>query len=87
MKTSLDNNGDVPTPPEKSTVILLLKDTGDTTWRMAVPTIGMTLLGVWADQSFSTKPWLMMIGIVVGFVFAILLVMKQLDVIKKRRDK
>lgn len=87
MKSSPDSTDDVPEPPDESTVILLLKDTGDTTWRMFVPSIGMTLLGVWLDTVFTTKPWLMIIGIIVGFAFAILLVKKQMDTIKKRRDR
>ena len=87
MKSSPDSTDSVPAPPEQSTVILLLKDTGDTTWRMFVPSIGMTLLGVWLDTVFTTKPWLMIIGIIVGFAFAILLVKKQMDTIKKRRDR
>ena len=87
MKSSPDSTDDVPEPPDESTVILLLKDTGDTTWRMFVPSIGMTLLGVWLDTVFTTKPWLMIIGIIVGFAFAILLVRKQMDTINKRRDR
>ena len=87
MKSSPDSTDDVPEPPDESTVILLLKDTGDTTWRMFVPSIGMTLLGVWLDTVFTTMPWLMIIGIIVGFAFAILLVKKQMDTIKKRRDR
>ena len=87
MKSSPDSTDDVPEPPDESTVILLLKDTGDTTWRMFVPSIGMTLVGVWLDTVFTTKPWLMIIGIIVGFAFAILLVKKQMDTINKRRDR
>ena len=87
MKSSPDSTDNVPAPPEQSTVILMLKDTGDTTWRMFVPSIGMTLLGVWLDTVFTTKPWLIIIGIIVGFAFAILLVKKQMDTIKKRRDR
>ena len=87
MKSSPDSTDDVPEPPDESTVILLLKDTGDTTWRMFVPSIGMTLLGVWLDTVFTTKPWLMIIGIIVGFAFAILLVKKQMETINKRRDR
>ena len=72
---------------QDSTPLLLLATIADTTWRMFVPSIGMTLLGVWLDTVFTTKPWLMIIGIIVGFAFAILLVKKQMDTIKKRRDR
>ena len=56
----------------------MLATIGDTTWRMLVPSVGFTLLGVWLDGVFDTKPWLMFAGILVGFTFAILLVAKQI---------
>lgn len=73
------NSDDTPTPPDKSTVILLLGTIGDTTWRMFVPTIGLTVAGVYADKSFGTKPWLSAIGVVLGAVIAGLLVKRQLQ--------
>lgn len=60
-------------------VILLLGTIGDTTWRMFVPTIGLTVAGVYADKSFGTKPWLSAIGVVLGAVIAGLLVKRQLQ--------
>lgn len=63
---------------------VILTTIGDTTWRMFVPTVGFTLLGVWADAQFETKPWLMFGGIVLGFVGAFLLVRKQISDIKSR---
>ena len=83
MKSSPDSTDNVPAPPEQSTVILLLKDTGDTTWRMFVPSIGFTLLGVWLDGQLSTKPWLMIIGIGVGCLLAFVLVYRQLAAVKR----
>lgn len=50
----------------------------DTTWRMFVPIIGLTVLGVWGDRSFGTKPWLTACGIVVGVVIAGWLIKGQL---------
>lgn len=49
-----------------------------TTWRMAVSTIGLFLLGVWADRQFATKPWLMFAGLVVGIALAAGLIMHQI---------
>jgi hypothetical protein len=83
MSTSPTDKGETPTPPEKSTVILLLGDIGDTTWRMFVPTIGFTLVGLYADTMFGTKPWLMVTGIIIGSIFAGLLVKKQLQKVNK----
>lgn len=81
MSTSSDKSGDSPAPPsshDTSTVILLLGIAGDTTWRMFVPVIGLTALGIWGDRSFETKPWLTIIGLAIGTTIASLLVRKQL---------
>ena len=68
------------------TVPVLLMTIGDTTWRMFVPSVGFTLLGVWADAQLDTKPWLMVVGIVVGCTGAALLVKKQISGIKSRKE-
>jgi hypothetical protein len=68
------------------TVPVLLMTIGDTTWRMFVPSVGFTLLGVWADLQLDTKPWLMVVGIVVGCTGAALLVKKQISGIKSRKE-
>lgn len=56
----------------------------DTTWRMFVPSVGLTLVGVWLDGQFDTKPGLMLGGIVLGFASAALLVYLQLRSIKRQ---
>ena len=61
--------GQKPAEPEALGVILAT--IGDTTWRMFVPSVGFTLLGVWADGQFGLKPWLMIAGIVLGATGAI----------------
>ena len=58
-----------------------------TTWRMFVPSIGCTLLGVWLDSVFGLKPWLMFAGVVVGFLSAYLLVNKQLGRVKRKKER
>lgn len=65
-------------PRTKSAAILLLGDIADTTWRMFVPTIGMTLLGSYLDTQWRTKPVMLAIGIVSGAALAIILVRRQL---------
>lgn len=65
---------------------VILATIGDTTWRMFVPSIGFTLLGVWLDTQLDTKPWLMVAGIAVGVTGAILLVMRQIGKIKPRQE-
>lgn len=55
----------------------------DTTWRIATPVLIFTILGIWADRSFGTKPWITFICVPVGFAFAVLLVKKQLEAVQK----
>ncbi len=83
MSTSPTDKGESPTPPEKSTVLLLLGDIGDTTWRLFVPTIGMTIAGVYLDNQIDTKPWLTIAGIVLGIILAAILVRNQLQKVNK----
>lgn len=66
------------TPPEKSPVTMLMGTIGDTTWRMFVPTIGLTLLGYYLDTTINTLPWFTIIGIIVGGSLSALLVYRQL---------
>ncbi len=69
---------DKPAASEKSTAVLLFTIAADTTWRMFVPIIGGTVIGVWGDRAYDTKPWLTIAGIVVGIIIAALLVKGQL---------
>ena len=74
------------TPTDVDTVRVLLGTIGDTTWRMFVPSVGLTLVGVWLDTTYGTKPWLMAAGIVLGFMGAFLLVRRQIYGIKQRNE-
>jgi hypothetical protein len=58
----------------------------DTTWRMFVPSVGLTLLGVWLDSEWHMKPWFMISGIVVGTIAAIALVRRQINSINTNRN-
>lgn len=70
---------------EVETIKVLMGTIGDTTWRMFVPSVGFTLLGTYLDGLLQTKPWLMIAGIVVGFLGAFLLVKFQLDRLKRSK--
>jgi len=83
MGVSPNDDDQKPTPPDTSTVILLLGTIGDTTWRMFVPTIGLTILGLVADKLLGTTPWLMAGGIVLGTLGAFVLVRRQLKEVRK----
>lgn len=72
---SLSDDNLAQTTFSASSLLLMI---GDTTWRMLVPSVGFTLLGVWLDSLWGTKPWLMFAGIAVGAFFAVFLVRLQL---------
>lgn len=79
------NDGDsTPTPPDKSTVILLLMTMADTTWRMFLPIIGLTVLGLLADKWLHTTPWIMIVCMIIGIVIAGLLIRQQLQRVKNK---
>jgi F0F1-type ATP synthase assembly protein I len=50
----------------------LIVSMADTTWRMLVPA------GLWADLKWGTKPWLTLVGLLVGLSLSVLLVRAQL---------
>ena len=83
MSTSQSDGDKKTTPPDQSTVILLLGTMGDTTWRMFVPTIGLTVLGLLADKWLYTTPWIMIAGIMLGTLGAFILVRRQMKEVKK----
>jgi hypothetical protein len=83
MSRSQNQRGTTPTPPDHTTVVLLLGTIADTTWRMFVPIIGLTILGVFGDNTYHTKPWLTMSGIVLGVAIASLLVIRQIKKVKR----
>jgi hypothetical protein len=83
MSTSPNNGDEKSVPPSSSTVILLMLTISDTTWRLFVPSVGLTIVGLLLDKQFHTKPWLMIAGIIVGVALAILLVRMQMKKVKK----
>ncbi|MGB4966936.1 MAG: AtpZ/AtpI family protein [Candidatus Saccharimonadales bacterium] len=62
----------------RSTAVVVLADIADTTWRLFVPIVGLLLVGRYADVRWDTKPWLMLVGALVGSVLAGLLIKNQL---------
>lgn len=58
----------------KSTAFILFAIAADTTWRMFVPTLGGTVLGLWADKVWHTQPRYAITGLVVGILVTALLV-------------
>lgn len=65
--------------PVSSPAVLLIGTIIDTSWRMFVPTIVCILSGVWLDSVFATKPFGLLVGTVLGFAIAGLLIHLQLQ--------
>jgi len=63
-------------PPERGSTVVLLA-IADTTWRMFVPSIGCTFLGIWCDNKWGTSPWMLFAGVILGFFIAGLAVRQQ----------
>jgi F0F1-type ATP synthase assembly protein I len=59
----------------------------DTTWRIAVPVVLFAGIGIFVDIKAHTKPWLTLLGAVIGFVFAGLLLKKQLAAVASREKQ
>lgn len=60
----------------------------DTTWRIVTPVLLFTVLGIVADRALGTKPWLtIIVAVPIGFVFAVLLVKRQLEAVEKAEEQ
>lgn len=70
-------------PSAREIVLVMFGTLANTTWRLFVPTIGGTILGVWADNSWDTKPWFTIIGVSLGTIGSFMLIYAQLSQIKK----
>jgi F0F1-type ATP synthase assembly protein I len=68
------------------------------TWRMAMPVVLFAGLGLWADKIWGSKPWMTLLGTLVGFLFAAILVKRQIgplpqddpnviEIARAKRDK
>jgi F0F1-type ATP synthase assembly protein I len=56
----------------------LASDLMDTAWRIAVPVLLFAGAGIFVDSQVGSEPWCTLLGTVIGFIFAGLLVKKQL---------
>lgn len=70
---------DISSDPTASFATLTIgRDFLNTLWRMATPVLLFAGLGIVGDKQLGTKPWLTLLGMLVGFFFASLLIKKQL---------
>ena len=74
MKSSPEKSDESPTPPEKSTVILLLRDIADVTWRLVAPFLAGILIGWLLDERAGSTPWGILVGLVIGLALSVLLI-------------
>lgn len=58
----------------------------DTTWRIAVPVLLFAGAGIFIDKQVGSAPWVTLLGVVIGFIFAGLLIKKQIQKVE-REDK
>ena len=54
------------------------RELADTTWRMTVPVVLFAGLGIAADKTLGSQPWLTLVGLITGFGIAAWLILRQL---------
>jgi F0F1-type ATP synthase assembly protein I len=64
----------------------IARELADVTWRLTVPVIGLCVLGILADKSWNTKPWLTLLGTAIGFVVAGKLVNMQIQRVTREEE-
>lgn len=78
---------DHPTPADAKNILeIMIKTIADTTWRMFVPSVGGTVLGLIADNNLNTKPWLTITGVTVGSTLSIVLIYAQIKRLKNPKE-
>ena len=73
-----NNSSPAPKAPRKPSDFNVVAELTDTTWRMAVPVLIFAGIGLLIDKAVDTAPWLTLLGMLIGFYFAALLVKQQL---------
>ena len=68
-------------------MMILARTMIGTMWRMFLPTIGLTLLGLWLDNVSGMKMRWLLAGIISGAVVSVVLVALQIAKIKQQELK
>jgi len=55
------------------------RELADTTWRIAIPVVLFACLGIVIDRNTGSRPWMTLLGMVIGFLIAAYLITKQLQ--------
>ena len=78
---SANNTGD------SGAMMILARTMIGTMWRMFLPTIGLTLLGLWLDNVIGMKMRWLLAGIISGAIVSVILVALQIAKIKQQELK
>ena len=68
-------------------MMILARTIIGTMWRMFLPTIGLTLLGLWLDSVSGMKMRWLLAGIISGAIISVILVALQIAKIKQQELK
>jgi hypothetical protein len=68
-------------------MMILARTMIGTMWRMFLPTIGLTLLGLWLDNASGMKMRWLLAGIISGAIISVILVALQIAKIKQQELK
>ena len=72
---------------DSGAMMILARTMIGTMWRMFLPTIGLTLLGLWLDNVSGTKMRWLLAGIISGTIISVILVALQIAKIKQQELK
>ena len=72
---------------DSGAMMILARTMIGTMWRMFLPTIGLTLLGLWLDIVSGTKMRWLLAGIISGAIISVILVALQIAKIKQQELK
>ena len=72
---------------DSGAMMILARTMIGTMWRMFLPTIGLTLLGLWLDNVSGTKMRWLLAGILSGAIISVILIALQIAKIKQQELK
>ena len=72
---------------DSGAMMILARTMVGTMWRMFLPTIGLTLLGLWLDNVSGMKMRWLLAGIISGAIISVILVALQIAKIKQQELK
>lgn len=72
---------------DSGAMMILARTIIGTMWRMFLPTIGLTLLGLWLDNVSGMKMRWLLAGIISGAIISVILVALQIAKIKQQELK